>query len=198
MLFATLLVVVALASVSADKVPGFVVKGQCPAVDERKLWEEQIPQHSKFGGVWYQYALTENPYQLLEQCVLNDYDFNGKSFDATSTGIDINGNLLKRTGEIAPMPLGDPHLMVAFENSFPAPLVILESDYDNYACLYSCVNYNSDYFSDFGFIHSRNPTLSDAYLKRCETAFKNIGFDTTRFLKTVQGSQCPYDTQRKL
>merc|ERR1711915_177069 len=194
----TLLLLVAVASVAADKVPDFVIKGKCPVVDEQSLWEQQQPNHSKFGGVWYQQAITNNPYQLLDQCVRLQYDFNGKSFDAKATGITPEGNLLKRFGEIAPMPLGDPHLMVAFENSFPAPLVILDTDYNNYACLYSCMNYNFGYYSDFNFIFTREPTPSDSYIKKCEGVFKNIGVDTNRFLKTVQGTSCPYETQKTL
>ncbi|XP_064084037.1 crustacyanin-C1 subunit-like [Macrobrachium nipponense] len=91
------------------------------------------------------------------------------------------------------MPLGDPHLMVAFDNSFPAPLVILDTDYENYACLYSCMDYNFEYYSDFSFIFARTPTPSSTYIKKCETAFSNIGLDTSRFLKTAQGRRCPYN-----
>ncbi|ROT83834.1 Crustacyanin-C1 subunit [Penaeus vannamei] len=40
--------------------------------------------------------------------------------------------------------------------------------------------------------------LSDQYLRRCEAAFKEIGVDVSRFAKTVQGSNCPYDTQKSL
>ncbi|XP_066942558.1 crustacyanin-C1 subunit-like [Macrobrachium rosenbergii] len=193
-----LLVLVAVACAVADKVPDFVIKGKCPVVDERKLWEEQRPNHSKFGGTWYQYAITNNPYQLLDQCVRLQYDFNGQSFDASATGITADGKLLKRFGDIAPMPLGDPHLMVAFEESFAAPLVILETDYDNYACLYSCMDYNFGYYSDFSFIFTRDSTPNDSHVRKCEAAFKNIGIDTSRFFKTVQGSNCPYETQKTL
>merc|ERR1712071_676381 len=100
-----LLVLVAVACACADKVPDFVIKGKCPAVDEHSLWEAQKPNHSKFGGTWYQYALTNNPYQLLDQCVRLQYDFNGKGFNAKATGITPEGNLLKRQGDISPMPL---------------------------------------------------------------------------------------------
>merc|ERR1711915_702814 len=193
---ATLLLVL-VAIVAADKVPDFVIKGKCPVIDEKTLWEQQQPNHSKFGGVWYQQAITNNPYQLLEKCVRLQYDFNGKGFDAKATGITPEGNLLKRFGDIVPMPLGDTHLMVAFENFFPAPLVILDTDYDNYACLYSCMDYNFSYYSDFSFIFTRNPTPSETYVKRCEEVFKKIGVDTARFLKTVQGSNCPYRAQEE-
>ncbi|XP_064084032.1 crustacyanin-C1 subunit-like [Macrobrachium nipponense] len=196
--FSLLLVALALGCTVADKVPDFVVQGKCPYVDEYRLWEHQKPNLAKFGGVWFQYALTKNPYQLLSQCVRLQYDFNGEGFDATATGISYEGSLLKRYGNISPMPLGDPHLMVDFENSFAAPLVILDTDYNNYACLYSCIDNNFGYYSDFAFIFTRNPTHGDTYAGKCEVAFTSIGLDTSRFYKTAQGANCPYETQETL
>ncbi|XP_066941255.1 crustacyanin-C1 subunit-like [Macrobrachium rosenbergii] len=193
-----LVALVLVAGAVADKVPDFVTKGKCPAVNEQTLWAAQKPNHSRFGGTWYQYAITSNPYQLLDQCVRLQYDFNGSGFDAKAYGITAEGNTLKRQGQIAPMPLGDPHLMVAFDNSFPAPLVILDTDYDNYACLYSCMDYNFEYHSDFSFIFTRSPTPSSTYIKKCETAFSSIGLDLSRFFKTVQGPRCPYNDLARL
>ncbi|XP_042865083.1 crustacyanin-C1 subunit-like [Penaeus japonicus] len=109
-----------------------------------------------------------------------------------------NNNNNKRNGQILPMPLGDPHLSVDYEGSFIAPFVILDTDYENFSCIYSCTEYNFGYYSDFSFIFSRSPSLSEKYLRRCEAAFKNIGVDVSRFAKTVQGSNCPYDTQESL
>ncbi|XP_064084041.1 crustacyanin-C1 subunit-like [Macrobrachium nipponense] len=184
---------VAVASVAADKFPDFVVKGKCPAVDEVKLWKEQTTRHSEFGGVWFQYALTKNEYQPLEKCVRIEYNFDGEGYKVRTSGVNYSGEKQERQGEIYPMPLGDPHFMVDFEgHSFAAPLVILDTDYENYACLYSCMDYSSSYFSDFAFIFSRKPELEDEYVSKCQAAFRDIGLDTSRFQKTVQGSQCDY------
>merc|ERR1719244_395591 len=192
----TLVLLLALvAAVAADKIPDFVVPGKCPALDTKTLWEQQFPNHPRYGGVWYEIALTNNPYQVLKQCVRNELEFDGEKFSAKSTGINAEGNLMRRNGQVLPMPLGDPHLAVDYEESFMAPYVILDTDYENFSCIYSCVEYNFGYKSDFAFIWSRNPTMSDQHLRRCETAFKNIDVDTSRFNKIVQGSSCPYDPQ---
>ncbi|ROT83858.1 crustacyanin subunit C [Penaeus vannamei] len=186
------------AAVAADKIPDFLVPGKCPAVNEKALFEQQIPNHSKYAGVWYEIALTNNPYQLLKQCVRNEYSFDGSKFIAKSTGINADGNLMRHNGQVLPMPLGDPHLSIDYEGSFTAPYVILDTDYENFSCIYSCVEFNYGYYADFAFIFSRSPKLSDQYLRRCEAAFKEIGVDVSRFAKTVQGSNCPYDTQKSL
>ncbi|XP_027233275.2 crustacyanin-C1 subunit [Penaeus vannamei] len=191
---AALILFALFAAVAADKIPDFVVPGKCPVVDEKALFEQQKPNHPSFAGVWYEIALTENPYQLLEKCVRNEYAFDGTKFKARSTGIAGDGTMMNRNGQILPMPLGEPHLSVDYEESWIAPYVILDTDYENFACVYSCTEYNFGYYSDFSFIFSRSPSLSDKYIRRCEAAFSNIGVDMSRFTKTVQGSSCSYDS----
>ncbi|XP_064084944.1 crustacyanin-C1 subunit-like [Macrobrachium nipponense] len=192
-----ILLLVSLTAVVADVVPDFVIKGKCPAIDEHKLWREQLPNHYKFGGVWYQQAISTNPYQHLKKCVRIQYDFNGKGFDVKGVGITPEGNKLKRVGKIEPMPLGDPHLMINLENSFPAPLIILDTDYNNYACLYSCIDYNYDHHSDFSFFFARAPDAYDKYVDKCRAAFDSIGVDSNRLIKTEQGNECDYEELKR-
>ncbi|XP_063598330.1 crustacyanin-C1 subunit-like [Penaeus indicus] len=191
---AALILFALFAVVAADKIPDFVVPGKCPVVDEKTLFEQQKPNYSRYAGVWYEIALTDNPYQLLEKCVLNEYSFDGTKFTAISSGIGGDGNTMTRNGQILPMPLGEPHLSVNYEESWIAPYVILDTDYENFSCIYSCTEYNFGYYSDFSFIFSRSPSLSDKYIRRCEAAFSKIGVDMSRFTKTVQGYSCSYDS----
>ncbi|XP_042889576.1 crustacyanin-A1 subunit-like [Penaeus japonicus] len=98
-------------------------------------------------------------------------------------------------------PLNTTRLVFCFPASpfiyaFIAPYVILDTDYENFACIYSCTGNNFGYYSDFAFIFSRSPSLSDRYYRRCESAFMNIGVDPSRFTKTTQGSSCPYNSYR--
>ncbi|XP_069161769.1 crustacyanin-C1 subunit [Procambarus clarkii] len=192
------ILLVLVAAVAADKIPDFVVPGQCPAVDESKLWTQQKPNHANLAGEWYEFAITKNPYQLLNKCVRNEISFDGKVFTAAAHGVTADGSLLKRNGKVYPNPFGEPHLTLDFENSFAAPFVFLDTDYTNFACMYSCVDFGQSYYTDFAFIYSRSPSLADKFVKRCEAAFKKINFDTSRFIKTPQGSSCNYDVQKTL
>ncbi|ROT62663.1 crustacyanin subunit C [Penaeus vannamei] len=155
------------AFVAADKIPDFVVPGKCPHVDERSLYEQQRPNHPKYAGVWYEIAITNNPYQLIRQCVRNEYTFDGTKFNVRSTGIDARGSPMTRNGQVLPNPFGEAHLSVDYEGSWIAPYVILDTDYENFS-----------------------------YYRRCEAAFMNIGVEPSRFSKTTQGSSCPYSSHR--
>ncbi|ROT62664.1 crustacyanin subunit C [Penaeus vannamei] len=122
----SLLCLALVAVVAADRIPGFVVPGKCPAVDERMLYSQQKPNYQR--ATWM------------------------------------------------------------------APYVILDTDYENFSCIYSCAGHNFGYYADFAFIFSRSPTLADRYYRRCESAFMNIGVDPSRFSKTAQGASCSYNT----
>ncbi|XP_068227313.1 crustacyanin-C1 subunit-like [Palaemon carinicauda] len=197
-MFSKVLLLVVVVAVIADDVPDFVTKGKCPSVDEQSLWEQQLPKHASFGGVWYQQAISTNPYQLLKKCVRIQYDYNGKGFNVKSVGITSQGSQLQRSGVLKPMPLGDPHLMINLENSFPSPLVILDTDYNNYACMYSCMDYTYGYHSDFAFYFTRSPDSHDKYISKCKAAFEDIGVDSSRLIKTEQGRDCDYDQLKSL
>ncbi|XP_037800115.1 crustacyanin-C1 subunit-like [Penaeus monodon] len=186
----SVIVLALVAVVAANKIPDFVVPGKCPSVDKTAFFDLQ-----RFAGVWYETALTKNPYQLLHQCVRNEYSFDGHKITAKTTGINAEGRTATRHGQIAPMPLGEANLSIDYEGCFLAPFVIVDTDYENFACIHSCVDFSRGYFADFAFIFSRSPSMSDQHMRRCETAFRNIGLDTSRFTKTVQGHSCRYDTQ---
>ncbi|XP_071544073.1 crustacyanin-C1 subunit-like [Panulirus ornatus] len=183
---------------TAEKIPDFVVPGKCPNVDEDKLWQEQKPNHSKFGGVWYEFSLINNPYQLIDKCVRNEFKFDGQQFEVTETGLTAEGHLLKRKGTMYPSTFGEPHWTMDMENAAAGPVVILETDYDNYACLYTCLDVRYGYEVEFAFIMSRSPTPAEEYVWRCEKVFKDLDVDASSFKKTIQGSSCPYDTQKSL
>lgn len=77
-------------------------------------------------------------------------------------------------------------------------MVILETDYENYACLYTCIDIHLGYEVEIAAIQSRSPDPSDEQVWRCEKAFKSLDVDISRLRKVVQGSSCPYDTLKSL
>ncbi|XP_037798426.1 crustacyanin-A1 subunit-like [Penaeus monodon] len=76
-----------------------------------------------------------------------------------------------------------------------AAYVIMNTDYENFLCIYSCSGYHFGYYSDFAFI-SRSPSLADRYYRRCEAAFMNISVDPSRFTKTAQRTSYSHNTYR--
>ncbi|CAL4061268.1 unnamed protein product, partial [Meganyctiphanes norvegica] len=183
-----------------NKIPSYLVPGQCPTVDEKSLWAQQVPNHARYAGRWYETARSENVFQLVKKCTKSDisYDGPGFGFRHITTGLDANSQALRRDGVTFPFTTGanteTPHLSIQFDQpSFAAPYVILDTDYDNYSCIYSCTDYNGNFVSDFLFVWSRTPTMSQNHLSKCVTAFNKHGLDTNRLNTVEQGSQCDYN-----
>merc|ERR1712142_74909 len=179
-----------------NMIPDFLVAGQCPKVDEKALWAQQVPNHPKYAGRWYETFRSDNDFQLVKGCAKSDltYDGPGAGFRQITTGVDNNDNPIRRDGVIFPFTTGanseTPHLSIQFdEPSFPAPYVILDTDYDNYACIYSCTDFNGNFMTDFLFAWSRHPTIGHEYHK-CIQAFTKIGVNPMRLKQMKLGPLC--------
>ncbi|CAL4065178.1 unnamed protein product, partial [Meganyctiphanes norvegica] len=161
---------------------------------------EQKPNHSKYAGRWFEVALSKNAFQLVKQCTKSDLTYNNNGFDHITTGLDQSGNPIRREGVTFEFTTGanreTPHLSIQFEQpSFASPYVILDTDYDNYSCIYSCTDYNGDFVSDWLFVWSRSSTLDAQYMDKCLVAYRKLGLDVNRLEKVTQGSDCDYEGQ---
>lgn len=170
-----------------DKIPAHLKSGSCPNVNERTLWQEQVPNHPRYAGKWYEVARSDNVYQLVKTCTKNDlsYDGPGKGFSQITTGMDTNGEPILRSGKIFPFAneanAETPHLSIHFEQpSAAAPYVILDTDYDNFSCIYSCMDFTGNFKTDFLHVWSRTQEISNDHMGRCMSAYRNLGLDTNR------------------
>merc|ERR1711872_728483 len=92
-----------------------------------------------------------------------------------------------------------PHLSIHFEQpSAAAPYVILDTDYDNFSCIYSCMDFSGSFMADHMFIWSRSQQISWEHKKRCEDAFLRIGVNPARLQTVAQSESCDDDVAFKL
>ncbi|ROT62659.1 crustacyanin subunit A [Penaeus vannamei] len=69
------------------------------------------------------------------------------------------------------------HMLIDFPTVFfAAPYEVIETDYDSYACVYSCID-TDKYKSEFGFVFSRTPQNSASAISRCASVFRRNGVD---------------------
>ncbi|XP_068226227.1 crustacyanin-C1 subunit-like [Palaemon carinicauda] len=172
--------------------PDFVKEGSCPIVNEAVLWQQQQPNHWQMDGNWYQHSRTPNPFDPFSRCVQWRLEYIGGAFRTTSTGVDAAGAPIRTLGSLFYDPQG-PRLLVTHEGAPPGPLVVLATDYQNYACFYACKDVQRRFYGDFGFIFSRTPKMDPRHVKVCQEAFAKIGVDSSTFEQTPQGDNCPYE-----
>ncbi|XP_066941263.1 crustacyanin-C1 subunit-like [Macrobrachium rosenbergii] len=176
-------------------VPDFLKPGPCPNVNKAALWEQQQRNHWQMDGNWYQHSRTPNPFDPFAKCMLWRLEYLGGAFRTESTGLDANGAAKKTLGSLF-YDLPGKQLTVTHEGAPPGSLVVLDTDYKNYACFYSCKDTQGKYYADFGFIFSRTPNMDPDHVRICHKAFKKIGVDTTTFVETPQGPGCSYENKQ--
>ncbi|XP_066941272.1 crustacyanin-C1 subunit-like [Macrobrachium rosenbergii] len=177
-------------------IPDYVVPGTCPAINEKQLWEIQKPRLFQMGGIWYQISNTPMEFQPIDKCLQVKYKWDGEGFTTAAMGLSRDGVTMKNEGRLYPMAHDEPRLEITAQHSIPSPLVILDTDFYNYACLYSCMELGGSYMTDMGFVYSRKPQLHQAYQGICDEAFRKAGVDLKRFVKTYQGDTCTYPEGR--
>ncbi|XP_018017880.1 crustacyanin-A1 subunit-like, partial [Hyalella azteca] len=87
--------------------------------------------------------------------------------------------------------LGKSHL-IQFESNWFIQFIILDTDYENYACLYSCLQ-RFTFKAEFVWVLSRAPVVTQSFVRRCrELITTESGFDWRRLHMVEQGETCPY------
>lgn len=132
----------------------------------------------------------DNAYQPYTRCIHSNYDysdsFNG--FRVTTAGFSPNNEYLRLQGKIYPTKDFPPaHMLIDFPTVFAAPYEVIETDYDSYACVYSCID-TDKYKSEFGFVFSRTPQNSGPAIDRCASVFRRNGVDFSLFMLLIEAN----------
>ena len=124
---------------------------------------------SRYAGTWYENVRDRaTPFELMASCVVADYTL---SEDGSQLGVVNSGyrqgkgwNIAQGTG----VPVGD-GIKVSFEGmpdlGNKPNYFVLDTDYDNYAIVYSCDDYLGGLFTfDLLWILTRDTSINDAQL----------------------------------
>ncbi|ROT83788.1 crustacyanin subunit A [Penaeus vannamei] len=156
-MFTTLVAAALVALVSADGIPDFVVPGRCAKVANQDKFDLR-----RYSGRWYQTQIIDNAYQPYTRCIHSNYDYSDSDygFKVTTAGFSPNNEYLRLQGKIYPTKdFPAAHMLIDFPTVFAAPYEVIETDYETYSCVYSCIDWNG-YKSEFGFVFSRTPQTS--------------------------------------
>ena len=69
---------------------------------------------------------------------------------------------------------------------------VLDTDYDNYASVYSCVDVGDQLKFEYGWVLTRDAFASDEIVQRSFDAFINIGVNISSFEVSGQSEDCQY------
>ncbi|ROT83832.1 crustacyanin subunit A [Penaeus vannamei] len=179
-MFSTLVAATLVALVSADGIPDFVVPGKCAKVANQDKFDLR--------------KIIDNAYQPFTRCIHSNYDYSDSDygFKVTTAGFSPSNEYLRMQGKIYPTKdFPAAHMLIDFPTVFAAPYEVIETDYDSYSCVYSCIEM-SGYKAEFGFVFSRTPQTSGPANDKCASVFRKNGVDFSSFSDVAHTAECVY------
>ncbi|ROT83798.1 crustacyanin subunit A [Penaeus vannamei] len=183
-MFTTLVAAALVALVSADGIPDFVVPGRCAKVANQ--------DNTPAAGIRPDHRQRLSAIHSLHP--LNyDYSDSDYGFKVTTAGFSPNNEYLRLQGKIYPQRTSQLPTCssISLPVLFAAPYEVIETDYDSYSCVYSCIDWNG-YKSEFGFVFSRTPQTSGPANDKCASVFRKNGVDFSSFNEVAHTAECVY------
>jgi|ERR1719391_1135384 len=154
---------------------------------------------TKYLGKWYEQKRIPASFQLDTSCVRAEYGVN----DAGE--VTVHNTATKKDGSFdeiygtAYVP--DESHPGELKVKFPGVPVdgdywILETDYDNYAYVYSCVDFLFELIHfEFAWILTREPNADPSLVEKGVALLEGYGVDVSVMEDTVQNDDCYYNNQ---
>jgi len=119
----------------------------------------------QFAGEWYTVARTPNQFSETFSCIASNYTLSGDSYDVVERGKGLGGRYVfvqthvKSTGPDMPFE-------VQAKGSPVAPLKVIATNYANFACLQSCLQF-AVMKVEFAWVLSRQPRDNAKAIELC-------------------------------
>ncbi|CAK1601707.1 unnamed protein product [Parnassius mnemosyne] len=169
--------------------------GKCPEVKAMSNFDAK-----RYLGRWYEAEKYFAFFELGGRCITADYG--EKNGVITVSNKQINNITGKRTGIEGYATLdsntGEAKLLVTFPKmpvSIPAPYWVIDTDYDNYAVVWGCIEFGNVIHGRNAWILTRQRNPPASVLKKAYEAIKDNRIDQSHFLKTDQTNCIIEDSQ---
>ncbi|XP_077300022.1 apolipoprotein D-like [Arctopsyche grandis] len=150
----------------------------------------------KYTGLWYELYRYEQAFQLAMDCVTANYTQTATGVIVDNKGV-INQKLFQLVGNatLAPTLTGEAKLIVNFPSNQTtgSNYWVIDTDYDNYALVYSCTQLAPNMTSLSSWILSRKMNIDMKYLVKIVEKVESEKFKTSlswdSFRTTDQGGK---------
>ncbi|CAL4067430.1 unnamed protein product [Meganyctiphanes norvegica] len=177
---------------------GIPEEGVCPEVTLQPDFDLQ-----KYLGRWYELAHAQWAFgteantcmtsDFVEQGVVSEAKvYQGEVFWALGESVNIQTEAEMYETEEDPAALwvyygeGDPG-EIGKANHY-----VLSTDYENYACVFNCVQVDETTREMFAFLMARTNLFDSDADPICETIFRDLGVNIANMLQTEHGDDCFY------
>ncbi|KAK7078902.1 hypothetical protein SK128_015572, partial [Halocaridina rubra] len=145
-----------------------------------------------YSGVWFAQEMVPNEYSSIITCSMTNYTWIGNLMRVVERGLTSEGRKVRQNSIIRPDEDGEEGEMIVDAEGVPsAPYQILATDYENYACVHSCLSFMG-FRAAFSWIYTRKPNTDHTYVVLCRDYFAEKGVDPNPLKPMKQGKDCPY------
>ncbi|XP_045123581.1 crustacyanin-A2 subunit-like [Portunus trituberculatus] len=183
---AALTVLLQAGHVRAFGIPEFLEFGECPPIEPMANLNFE-----RYAGFWFDIDMVPNEYADITNCTMTNYTWTGDLMVVEARGLNREGLKMKQGSFMHPTE-GQPGVLTVEAEGVPsAPYVIVDTDYETYACVHSCMAMMG-FRAAFSWIVSRRPSLDPALIAHCKDQLHQWDVDTSTMLPVSQGKDCPY------
>ncbi|KAF2361275.1 Calycin [Trinorchestia longiramus] len=176
-------------------VPDFIEWGYCSEVH---LQENFDPV--KYEGWWWDIFRVPNSYEGVDKCIHQNITLKDDVMVVKTEGLSAKGIFSNKTAFLSTdtsHPVRNPARRTVDAEGVPAaPYLVMATDYLQYSCVYSCLQFPG-VFAEFFWIFGRQPTLDEKYTQECIHHFRQAGVQPGKLEKVTQGEACPYAPRLK-
>ncbi|XP_071522354.1 apolipoprotein D-like [Panulirus ornatus] len=159
--------------ISLEKCPEFI-----PKVDF---------QVERYLGKWFEIARFPNTYEIGQRCNYAEYSDNGDgTVKVHNGGLNADGVFTEIFGYVEQTDVPGALLLHLDGVPFVGQYNVLETDYTNYATVYTCTDIFGISHVEQAWILARTPSPTPQALQNAFAAFAKWGINTEPFLYTAQ------------
>ncbi|KAK2714413.1 apolipoprotein D-like isoform X2 [Artemia franciscana] len=151
--------------------------------------------YTQYAGDWFEISRIENVFQYQMYCVRARYEGTEEPgvVSVYNVATRPSGEFTSISGSAsAPNASAPGTLVVEFPGQPNGNYWVLDTDYTNWAAVYSCDSILG-LTVQFGWILARENAVTEDVYNRAMTNFAQYGIDTTLFQKFYHGEDCVYD-----
>ncbi|XP_076039897.1 crustacyanin-A2 subunit-like [Oratosquilla oratoria] len=143
---------------------------------------------TKYVGTWFEIQAKPSIFQPIETCLASVYSLQGsKALKVSSQGRKHSGEPASTSSTLNQKSPNTGDFSTDFVAGFTVPYQVLDTDYQTYACVHSCLSVFT-ITNEFNFVYSRQRTLDSKNLQHCQKVFRANGANLEGMQNTQQNA----------
>ncbi|XP_042886994.1 apolipoprotein D-like [Penaeus japonicus] len=145
---------------------------------------------SSYLGVWFEQQRFDNGFEMGLDCAKAKYTDIGDGFIELHNSGRLEGDVFARVYAVG-YEEAPGHIIADFEGHDPVNYYVLDTDYENFAAVYNCVQLGEVMY-EYAWMFTRETSAPADLIEKIRQVFVSNGVNVDLFQVTNQGPDCVY------